>query len=29
LTAAEAKTLQRISRGLPHLRTLREVMDEV
>jgi hypothetical protein len=29
LTAAEAKTLQRITRGLPHLRTLREIMDEV
>jgi Transposase len=29
LTAAEAKTLQQITRGLPHLRTLREIMDEV
>jgi len=29
LTAAEAKTLQRITRGLPHLRTLRDIMDEV
>jgi hypothetical protein len=29
LTAAQAKTLQRITRGLPHLRTLREIMDEV
>lgn len=29
LTAAEAKTLQRITRGLPHLRTLRGIMDEV
>ena len=29
LTAAEAKTLQRITRGLPHLRTLRAIMDEV
>jgi hypothetical protein len=29
LTAAETKILQRISRGLPHLRTLREIMDEV
>ena len=29
LTAAERKTLQRIARGLPHLRTLRQIMDEV
>src|SRR5262249_59507089 len=29
LTAAEAKTLQRLSRGVPQLRTLREVMAEV
>lgn len=29
LTAAEAKTLQRLSRGVPQLRTLREIMDEV
>jgi Transposase len=29
LTSAEAKTLQRITRGLPHLRTLRDIMDEV
>jgi hypothetical protein len=29
LTAAEAKTLQRLTRGLPHLRTLREIMNEV
>ena len=29
LTAAERRTLQRITRGLPHLRTLREIMDEV
>jgi hypothetical protein len=29
LTAAQVKTLQRLSRGLPHLRTLREIMDEV
>ena len=29
LTPAERRTVQRISRGLPHLRTLREIMDEV
>jgi hypothetical protein len=29
LTAAEAKTLRRITRGLPHLRALRALMDEV
>ena len=29
LTPAERKTLQRITRGLPQLRTLREIMDEV
>jgi hypothetical protein len=29
LTAAEGKTLQRITRGLPHLRVLRSIMDEV
>lgn len=29
LTAAERKTLQRITRGLPPLRALREVMEEV
>ncbi len=29
LTAAETRTLQRITRGLPHLRTLRAIMDEV
>jgi len=29
LTPAERKTLQRITRGLPHLRTLRQIMDEV
>lgn len=29
LTPAEKKTLQRITRGLPHLRTLRRIMDEV
>jgi hypothetical protein len=29
LTASERKTLQRISRGLPQLRTLRELMEEV
>jgi hypothetical protein len=29
LTAAELKTLQRVTRGLPHLRTVREIMDEV
>jgi hypothetical protein len=29
LTDAERKTLQRITRGLPHLRRLREIMDEV
>jgi hypothetical protein len=28
-TAAEAQTLQRITRGLPHLRVLRSIMDEV
>ena len=28
-TPAEKKTLQRITRGLPHLRTLRQIMDEV
>lgn len=28
-TAAEGKTLQRITRGLPHLRVLRSIMDEV
>lgn len=29
LTPSERDTLQRITRGLPHLRTLREIMDEV
>ena len=29
LTAAEQKTLRRITRGLPQLRTLRQIMDEV
>ena len=29
LTPAERRTLQRITRGLPHLRTLRQIMDEV
>jgi hypothetical protein len=29
LTTAERKTLTRITRGLPQLRTLREIMDEV
>jgi len=29
LTPAERKTLQQITRGLPQLRTLREIMDEV
>ena len=29
LTPAERRTLQRITRGLPPLRTLREIMDEV
>jgi transposase-like protein len=29
LTQAQRKTLQRITRGLPHLRTLRQIMDEV
>jgi hypothetical protein len=29
LTPAERRTLRRITRGLPHLRTLREIMDEV
>jgi len=29
LTASEQQTLQRITRGLPHLRTLRQIMDEV
>jgi transposase-like protein len=29
LTQAERKTFQRITRGLPHLRTLRQIMDEV
>ena len=29
LTAAERKTLLRITRGLPHLRALREIMDEI
>jgi hypothetical protein len=28
-TVAEGKTLQRITRGLPHLRVLRSIMDEV
>ena len=29
MTAAEGRTLQRITRGLPHLRALRAIMDEV
>jgi transposase-like protein len=29
LTPAERRMLQRITRGLPHLRTLRQIMDEV
>ena len=29
LAASEKKTLNRITRGLPHLRTLRDIMDEV
>ena len=29
LSPAERRMLQRITRGLPHLRTLREIMDEV
>jgi hypothetical protein len=29
LTPAEKKIFQRITRGLPHLRTLRQIMDEV
>jgi hypothetical protein len=29
LTPAEEKTFQRITRGLPHLRTLRQIIDEV
>lgn len=29
LTPAEKQTLQRITRGLPHLRTLRQIMDQV
>jgi hypothetical protein len=29
LTAAEGRTLRRITRGLPQLRTLRSIMDEV
>jgi transposase-like protein len=29
LTPVEKRTLQRITRGLPHLRTLRQIMDEV
>lgn len=29
LTAADRKTLLRITRGLPHLRALREIMDEI
>jgi hypothetical protein len=29
LTPAEKKTFQRITRGVPHLRTLRQIMDEV
>jgi hypothetical protein len=29
LTPAECRTLQRITRGLPQLRTLRQIMDEV
>ena len=29
LTAAERTTLQQITRGLPHLRVLRQIMDEI
>jgi hypothetical protein len=29
LTPAERRTLARVTRGLPHLRTLRQIMDEV
>ena len=29
LTASEKRTLKRITRGLPHLRALRDIMDEV
>jgi hypothetical protein len=29
LTSAEQRTLQKITRGLPHLRTLRDIMEEV
>ena len=29
LTDAERATLQRITRGLPHLRVLRQIMDEI
>lgn len=29
LTLSEQKTLLRVSRGMPHLRTLRQIMDEV
>lgn len=29
LTVAERKTLMRITRGLPHLRALRQIMDEI
>ena len=29
LTASEKRTLKRITRSLPHLRTLRDIMDEV
>jgi DNA repair ATPase RecN len=29
LTSGERKTLQRVTRGLPQLRTLRQIMDEV
>lgn len=29
LTRSEKRTLRRITRGLPHLRTLRDIMDEV
>ena len=29
LAASEKKTLTRVTRGLPHLRTLRDIMDEV
>ena len=29
LTPVEKRTLQRITRGLPHLRTLRQILDEV